>query len=298
MPTSFGSPRHVLVTGVGGPSGEAAVTALKARGFRVIASDMREVRHAADAFILLPPAADSGFIDALREAVAVHKVDWLFPTVSDELVKVADAAEGFRRAGVAVYIGTPQAVRLCHDKWETARHLERAGVPVPASALGPADAPAVQALGFPVVTRPRVGRGGRGVVVHDRPGVPPASPEVIWQTFMPGTEYDVLLVRHPDPPHAVLARQVFRKTALREGRVGNALELEPVTAQDVASLAETAARTLGLTGPMDMDIRRDAGGAPRVLEVNARIGAHTLRAPGIFAALFALFDQGHLGCCC
>jgi len=295
MPTSFGPPRHALVTGVGGPSGEAAVTALKARGFRVTAVDMREVRHAADAFVRLPPAADSGFIDALREIVATHEVDWLFPTVSDELVKVADAAEGFRRAGVAVYIGTPQAVRLCHDKWETARHLERAGVPVPASALGASDAPAVQALGFPVISRPRVGRGGRGVVVHDHAGVSPVSPDVIWQAFMSGTEYDVLLMRHPDPPHAVLARQVFEKTVLREGRVGNATELEPVTAEDIGSLAESAARALGITGPMDMDVRRDASGAPRVLEVNARIGAHTLRAPDIFAALFALFDQGHLG---
>jgi len=295
MPTSFGPPRHALVTGVGGPSGEAAVTALKARGFRVTAVDMREVRHAADAFVRLPPAADSGFIDALREIVATHEVDWLFPTVSDELVKVADAAEGFRRAGVAVYIGTPQAVRLCHDKWETARHLERAGVPVPASALGASDAPAVQALGFPVISRPRVGRGGRGVVVHDHAGVSPVSPDVIWQAFMSGTEYDVLLMRHPDPPHAVLARQVFEKTVLREGRVGNATELEPVTAEDIGSLAESAARALGITGPMDMDVRRDASGTPRVLEVNARIGAHTLRAPDIFAALFALFDQGHLG---
>lgn len=295
MPTSFGPLRHALVTGVGGPSGQVAVTALKARGFHVTAADMRQVRHAADEFVSLLPAADSGYIDALREIVATHEVDWLFPTVSDELVKVADAAEGFRRAGVAVYIGTPQAVRLCHDKWETARHLERAGVPVPASALGASDAPAVQALGFPVISRPRVGRGGRGVVVHDHPGVPPVSPDVIWQAFMSGTEYDVLLMRHPDPPHAVLARQVFEKTVLREGRVGNATELEPVTAEDIGSLAESAARALGITGPMDMDVRRDASGTPRVLEVNARIGAHTLCAPDIFEALFALFNQGHLG---
>lgn len=295
MPTSFGPQRHVFVTGVGGPSGQSAVTALKARGFRVMAADMREVQHAADAFVRTPPAADPGYIDALHQIVVTHSIDWLFPTVSDELVKVADAAAAFRRTGVAIYIGTPQAVRSCHDKWETVRQLERASVPVPASALGPPDAPSVRALGFPVISRPCVGRGGRGVVVHDHAGVPPVSPDVIWQAFMPGTEYDVLLVRHPDPPHAVLARQVFEKTALKEGRTGNAIEIEPVTAGDVASLAETAACALGLTGPMDIDIRRDASGTPRVLEVNARIGAHTLRAPSVFAALFALFEQGYLG---
>ena len=112
---------------------------------------------------------------------------------------------------------------------------------------------------------------------------------------MPGTEYDVLQVFHPDAPHQLMATQVFEKTALREGRVGNAMDLAPVDAPDISRLAQQAAQAIGLVGPMDIDIRRDQQGQPQLLEINARIGAHTLRAPQIFDALVALFDSGHLG---
>ena len=284
-----------LVTGVGGPSGIAAVSALKANGFTVTAVDMRVVPHSADFFFEVPPALDPAYVPVLREIMATQKISWLVPTVSEELVKVAEAAADLRAGGVAVYVGEPGPVRICNDKWDTACALRAAGIAVPPGAIGDGDSEAVRALGFPVVSRPRLGRGGRGVVVHDRAGVAPAGAAPVWQQFMPGTEYDVLMVAHPDPPHEVLALEVFEKKVLKEGRVGNALEIERVQADDVARLAHDAAAALHLCGPMDIDIRRDALGRPRVLEINARIGAHTLEAPGIFDALVRLHRKGHLG---
>ena len=284
-----------LVTGVGGPSGIAAVTALKSNGFAVTAVDMHVAPHAADFFFEVPAAIDPACLPAMREIIAKQKISWLVPTVSEELVKVAETAADLRRSGVAVYVGEPVPVRICNDKWDTACALREAGIAVPPSALGDADSAPVRALGFPVVSRPRVGRGGRGVVVHERPGVASADPKPVWQQFMPGKEYDVLMVVHPDPPHEVLAIEVFEKKVLKEGRVGNALEIEPVRAEDVARLARDAAAALRLCGPMDMDIRRDALGRPRVLEINARIGAHTLKAPRVFDSLIGLFRQGQLG---
>ena len=287
--------RKVLVTGAGGPSGVAAIAALKARGFAVTAVDMRDVPHAADAFIQVPAARDPGYLPVLREILSRGRIHWLLPTVSEELVLIAKAAPELRREGIATYIGDAQAVRICDDKWDTACALQGAAIAVPAGAVGDASSAAVRALGFPRVSRPRVGRGGRDVVVHDRPGLAALAADPVWQQFMPGTEYDVLLVVHPDAPHEIVASQVFEKTVLKEGRVGNALELVPVEAADVLQLARDAARALHLFGPMDMDIRRDAAGQPQLLEINARIGAHTLKAPAIFDALVSLYEQGHLG---
>jgi carbamoylphosphate synthase large subunit len=283
------------VTGAGGPSGMAAIAALKAKGFVVIAVDMREVVHAADAFIKVPAARDPGYLPVLHEIMSQRRVTWLMPTVSEELVLVARAAPQLRRDGIATYIGEAEAVRICDDKWDTACALKSAGIAVPAGAVGDANSLAVRELGFPLVSRPRVGRGGRDVVVHDRPGLAALAADPVWQAFMPGTEYDVLMVAHPDAPHEIVASQVFEKTVLKEGRVGNALELVPAEAADVAQLARDAARALHLCGPMDMDIRRDAQGRARLLEINARIGAHTLNAPAIFDALAGFFERGHLG---
>jgi carbamoylphosphate synthase large subunit len=292
--------QRVLVTGVGGPSGKAATTALKERGYFVVGADMNVVPNDADLFVQVPAALDASYPDRLHALIREHCIGWLFPTVAEELHIVADMAAELRALGVAVFMSAPAGVRICQDKWETAQVLKARGVAVPASAAGMVEDAAVRALGFPVVSRPRVGRGGRGVVVHDGPGVAASVPEPIWQEFMSGTEYDVLMVRSPEVPHRVIMLQVFEKTALKEGRVGNATGVKPLAvtddnAADIARLAEQVANTLELTGPLDMDIRRGQDGKPRLLEINARIGAHALKAPAVFDVLVELVRQGHRG---
>lgn len=287
--------RRVLVTGVGGPSGKAATKALKARGFYVLGADMQKVVTDAQQFVQVPPALDTSYPNILYSLIHEYRIGWLFPTVAEELLVVAKLAARLRVDGVTVFISDPAAVHICQDKWLTSQALHACGIDVPASAIGSADDPMVRTLGFPMISRPRIGRGGRGVVVHDGPGVSPIVTEPIWQEFMSGAEYDVLLVRHPDVPNHMIMCQVFEKTLLRDGRVGNAVELKAVDAPDVAKIAEDSARALSLTGPIDMDIRRGDDGIPRLLEINARIGAHSLRAPHLFDVLIALVQQGHRG---
>ncbi len=256
---------------------------------------MHRVPNDADQFVQVPAAHDPAYPGVLRSLVNENRIDWLFPTVAEELVIVARLAGELRAQGVTVFISHPAAVDICHDKWTTSQTLHARGIAVPASAVGNADEPAVRSLGFPVISRPRVGRGGRGVVVHDGPGVAPAVAEPIWQEFMSGTEYDVLCVRHPEPPHRMVLCQVLEKTLLKEGRVGNAVDVKAVDVPDVAALAESAARVLSLTGPVDMDIRRGQDGLPRLLEINARIGAHALKVPAIFDVLVNLAQEGKRG---
>lgn len=289
--------KNVLVTGVGGLSGKAAMYVLKNKGFRVIAVDMVPVDHCADAFFLVPPVSDPHYIEKLDALLVAHDIGWLFPTVQEELVLIAERAALYRRRGIAVFVANPRAVAICDDKWHTAQTLGAAGVAVPRSAIGNAHSAEVMQLGFPCVSKPRVGRGGRDVVVHDGPVKPFAEAcdnSLVWQAFMPGTEYDVLLMLPPEQPLDVTT-VVFEKTLLREGRTGNALEVTRVSAPDVRNLALAAAKALNLVGPLDMDIRRDINGVAHVLEINARIGAHTQKAPEIFDAMVDLYTLGSLG---
>lgn len=286
---------RVLVTGVGGPSGRAATAALQERDFFVLGVDMNSVPNCANQFEQVPASLSASYPDMLRSLISEHNIDWLFPTVAEELVIVAGLADELREQGVSVFISGAAAVGVCEDKWMTAQTLAASDIAVPESAVGCAEDVSVRNLGFPLVSRPRNGRGGRGVVVHDGPGVQPAVAEPVWQKFISGTEYDVLLVRHPDPPQHVVMCQVFEKVLLKDGRVGNATEVKAVEMFDVAALAEDAACALGLTGPLDMDIRRGQDGGLRLLEINARIGAHSLNAPALFDVLVDLVRQGHRG---
>jgi len=272
-----------FVTGVGGPAGRATAAFLRERGVPVEVGDVRPLEEERD-LVRLPLANDPGFLAALRRELDAHGADLLVSTVTEELPLVAREREALRAAGCAVFISSAEVAETANDKWLTVQALAQAGVGVPRSLSGRERADLIDALGFPLLSKPRRGRGGRGVEIHEGPGdLPAASPDRIYQEFLAGEEYDVNLFAEPGGEPAALV--VLRKTALREGRVGNAVGVERTHAPDVADLAAAASRALRLEGPIDIDVRRARDGRPLVLEVNARVGANVRSADEVLEVL-------------
>jgi carbamoylphosphate synthase large subunit len=289
---------RVLVTGVGGPAGRALAAQLTERGIPVLGTDIRDLPEVAGVPVVrVPEASDPELVSSLRRLVSAEGINLVIPTVSEELPRLAAFRPGFG-PDVRVIIGSPGAVALADDKLYTAWQLHSAGVPIPAFGV-PRDfscaEEAMDILGGPLVIKPRVSRGGRGVVVVrnggdvDWDGLPGG---LIVQEFIPGTEYGPMVFGTPahntTPPFAV----VVEKTELAQGDVGNAVStrrVEAGEASDVGNVAMAAVRALSLTGPVDVDVRRRADGTPVVLEVNARFGANSQRAPELLDAVLACF---------
>jgi carbamoylphosphate synthase large subunit len=293
----------VLVTGVGGPAGRAAARWLEERGHRVVGTDIREVESPAGSFRLVPPALDPGFAAALLDLAVREGAALVVPTVTEELPAVARMRGSLRARGIALSSAGPAGVERANDKLRSAEGLAREGVAIPITFPGSTPPSAVaEALGFPLLSKPRFGRGGRGVRVHRGPqdlepdGAAPgraragALAEVVWQQFLPGEEFDVNLYVEPDGRPA--AAVVLRKTGLREGMVGNATGVERADRPDLAELALRAASALDVWGPLDVDVRLGADGRPAVLEVNARVGANVLSAPEVLMALEDAWRNG------
>ncbi len=279
----------VLVTGVGGPAGRAVCGYLRERGVRMMGADMRSL-EGESGLRLVPPAPDPGYLDALFSLLAEERVGWLIPTVTEELPVVAEHRDAIRKRGCTLLISPIDRVRIANDKWETARILAQHGVAVPRSYAGGAKAGLLEVLAAPILSKPRVGRGGRGVVIHatadDLPDRLPS--DRIYQEFLPGDEYDVNLFA--DPGGSSVVTVVLRKTALKAGNVGNAAGVERVREGDVACLAEDAVRALSLEGPIDVDIRRGGDGRPAILEINARVGANVRSAHEVLEAMMAHWE--------
>jgi carbamoylphosphate synthase large subunit len=280
----------IVVTGVGGPAGRNAAALLLERHHQVVGTDLRVLP--AQAFPVYPvPAADApDFLSALYAVVAQEQADLIIPTVSEELPVLACAWH--LGAGFPVVVSSGQAIETANDKYLTAQALLRAGVSVPRFVL-PSHVSTPQALaehiGWPCISKPRVGRGGREVRWHTEPEWPfiaALSDRYILQEFAEGVDYapNVFL----DPLGKGLA-VTLEKTELKEGRVGNAVQVRRVEAPDVGDLAVAAARAVGLVGPLDIDIRRRADGRPVVLEINARFGANIRFAPEILDAALTTF---------
>lgn len=276
----------ILVTGIGGPAGKNTASYVRRKGYRVVGTDMRRVDIAVDRFHLLPAAQDPDFSAALLELIDRERPSLFIPTVSEELPVVARLGNDIRAKGCSVFIASPRAVDTAHHKLRTMRFFETTDVAVPRTfdTATPKEV-VVRDLGLPFLAKPCIGRGGRGVVVYNTEAEFRADTrsDLIFQEFIPGEEFDVNLFA--DTGGTVATSVVLRKTALKQGIVGNALSVARDIHPAVDVLGRRTASLLGLAGPLDMDVRLRKDGTPALIEINARVGGNVLAAPEVLDAL-------------
>ncbi len=259
----------VLLTGAGGAALPALIDGLRAKGYRVVAVDADPNAaglYLADRGYRIPFAADPAFSDALRAICRAERVAALVPLVDEELLPVAQLAEEERIALIA-----PQKpfTALCLDKYALMQRLAGAGVPVPPTRLlreGWAD------MSFPLILKPRTGRGSRGVRVVATPdeltaylaSARPAPDATLIQRHITGTEYTVSVVVWRDGTvRAVVPKEVIDKrgiTRLAVTRRHDAID----------RLCRTIQERLRADGPFNVQLRLDADGTPLPFEINPR----------------------------
>jgi len=275
-----------LVTGIGGPAGQSVAALLLERDQHVVGADMRNITLPGVDFHLVPPANSPDFLAVIHSLAARARVDLIIPTVSEELPVFA--SDWGWQGEFPVLVSPAEAIQTANDKYLTASALSVNGVSVPRFALpsqlhSPEEA--AQKIGWPCISKPRVGRGGREVTWHpleDWSIVSALADSYTLQEFAAGTDFAPNIFLGRDGKAVVV---VLEKTELKEGIVGNAKSVRRVDAPDVAELAAAAARTIGLLGPLDIDIRRRSDGIPVVLEINARFGANIRYAPEVLEAV-------------
>jgi len=289
---------NILITGVGGPAGSSLATQLNARGHRVIGVDMHPVQSTdLTEFVRVPAARDKSYVGVLRDIIRDHDVSLIIPTVSEELPILSGAPnrELLESTGALLMIASAESVSIADDKYHTMLVLEDDSVPVPDFIRGDLYSRPSAARFLPdqdVIVKPRVSRGGRGVRLVKATqltdgSLEPSADDLI-QRFAPGREFAPMLFRNPETGQVEVC-VVVEKTELREGLVGNAVSVErcdqDTISNHVAHVATAAVLSLGLVGPVDLDIRLSADGQPLVLEANARFGANSATAPEMVDAL-------------
>jgi carbamoyl-phosphate synthase large subunit len=161
----------VMLTAAGSPGTAALVRALRENGerdVRLVGADMSERsvgRHVCDAFELVPPGDDPGFLDAVQALVEREGVDVVVPQSSYDLPPLAAARDAFP---VPVLVSSAETVRRSNDKAETYALLRRLGLPAPdfrRASGAAAVAEAARELGYPdrdVSVKPTFSSGSRG----------------------------------------------------------------------------------------------------------------------------------------
>lgn len=182
-------------------------------------------------------------------------------------------------AGVRFTGSSSETLALCRRKDRTAAVLAAAGVPVP------------NADGFPCIVKP-ADEDGSAFIDHDSVCDDPAAlvrtraripGAVVIEEFLPGREFVVSLWGRIEPDHVSIGETTFREglrliTYAAKWDIGSAdfaasplsydIDLETDLRAAIVTAVRGAWRAVGARGYLRVDVRLDAAGAPKVLDVN------------------------------
>lgn len=259
-----------LITGAGGAAVPAMIEHLRAKRFRVVAVDADDAApglYLADVGYRIPLANDPAFAGTLARLCRAERVGALVPLVDEELLPVARLAEDL---GIPLIGPRPAFVATCLDKHLLMHRLSEAGIPVPESRLL---RDGWQGIPFPLVLKPRTGRGSRGLKIASTPddldaylaAVNPDPDATLVQRCVEGAEFTVSVVAWRDGVvRAVVPKEIIDKRGITRIAV---TRRQPA----IDHLCRTIQERFRADGPFNVQLRIDArDGTPLPFEINPR----------------------------
>jgi len=117
---------------------------------------------AADRAVHLPELGDAAYADRLLDAIRLHDIGLLVPTIDTELPILAALAGNRRTGDCRVAVSSTSFVELAADKLATASNFQAAGIAVPDTGV-PDEIPDLPA-GRRWIVKPRFGSSSIGVL--------------------------------------------------------------------------------------------------------------------------------------
>lgn len=265
-------PLTIVLTGAGGPAVPGMIDVLRQTlpAARLIAVDMDANAigfHLAELGVVLPAGNSPYFISQMKNLCISEKVDVVVSVVDEELESL------FELESIGVKVIQPQKsfVCLCLDKLVLMHQLKEHGLPAPQTEL--ASEVDLKNLIYPLIVKPRVGRGSRGVFVATNEtelisGLSASSytPEqLLVQQLISGPEFTVSVVVWRDGEvQAVVPKEIISKRGVTKAAVTRRnLEID-IYCRDIQ-------RCLKANGPFNVQLCLDSKtGIPYAFEINPR----------------------------
>ena len=141
-----------------------------------------------DKSILMPEIASPGYRDAVRALVSSRNVNAILSLSDPDVAALSLLRPELAAQGISCFFPDAETVTIGFDKLETARWPIANGVSAPRTFRNPLTA--IQAVGLPLIQKPRFGSGSAGVAIirHQRDLALPQhdSTEYIYQELIVG----------------------------------------------------------------------------------------------------------------
>ena len=266
-------PYTILRTAAGSPVAPSMIRALQSLdGVRIVVVDVDPLScgfGVADQSYTVPRADAPDYLEHLLAICANEDVDLLFPDLDEELPLLARQRAKFEERGTQVLVSSAETIDTCRDKLATYTFFRENNIPTPWTTV-PADLPEKGELSYPLLIKPRSGRGSQGVFKITTPAeLDFFSSYVegpIVQEYLPGVEYTI------DTLSDLQGRFCYCSVRQRVATdSGISMKGKTILDTSISEMSGQIVEALGLIGPACVQCIEDETGAVKFTEVNPRI---------------------------
>jgi carbamoyl-phosphate synthase large subunit len=264
----------ILVPGAAAPAGINAIKSLRMGGFqgKIVATDssylspgffMCEVNE------VIPEADNHSFINRLNEIVEKYGVNLLLPTSGFDIYPYSEFRDQLIKRGAFPVVSDMDSLVTCKDKMLTYERL-KSKFDLPFTTTDP-----TEISSFPVMAKPRYGKGSRDIMRLDNTDdigyVTSKMKDLIFQEFLPGTEYTIDVLSDLDKKAILAVPRIRIQTKAGISTKGRILKNRRIEEE-----CKQIADFIGIKGPCCIQMKEDANGIIKLVEINPRMGGGTI----------------------
>jgi carbamoyl-phosphate synthase large subunit len=277
----------LLRTAAGSPPTVTQYKAFRALGCRIVAADCDPASvgfHFADAAYVVPRVGAPDYLERMLAVCRREAVDLFLPALDEELALCGAHRDRFSGLGTRLLLSGPRALAVCADKMEMYTCFRSLGIPTPRT-VAAADYRDGLFGGFPLVVKPRRGRGGAGVhLARDAAEAAFFARYVegaVVQEALSGVEYTLDVLATRDSEVAVFSPR--QRLATESGISSKGLTH---WREDLLEPVRVLVKALGMVGPLNFQCFVAADGAVAFTEINARLAGTAILSQAAGVPLF------------
>ena len=286
--------KSILITAVGGPAGNAALTSLK-KEYNVIAADMDKYAPALHSKGIvprvIPSANDSNYISHIIKLCNDQNIEMVLPCSDEEILTISKHHDLFHENNIVLPIPEYSQIIKVSDKYNLMQLAKNANVKIPktykinnSNDIKELDSE----LKYPCVIKPRFSRGARGInycvnrkellFFYEKLSKEYANKLMI-QEYIPGGEGSVFVNQTIwNKKSELVSSGVIQKIKEKPKTGGVASVAETVYREDLVETTRHLFQRIGSwIGPAGVEYKtNEANNFPYLMEINPRLQGITL----------------------
>jgi carbamoyl-phosphate synthase large subunit len=240
---------------------------------RIVASDSNPISAGffmSDAHEVLPEIDSKLYVSRLFDIVEKHKIEILMPSSGYDIYPYSENKEKLLKLGALPVVSDKKTMERCRDKMQTFNYLSKK-FDLPFTTLD-----YKKTSRFPVIAKPRYGKGSKGIVKIDNEKelkcvqIKKDKDNLIFQEYLPGTEYTIDVLSDLECKPIIAVPRIRLETKAGISTMGKIVKDE-----NISDTCKSIASCLKIRGPCCIQMKESKEGILKIVEVNPRMGGGT-----------------------